>query len=79
MTTAREILIKGLQAMGADGLVNPDLECGCHLDDLAPAGVGCMDIQECRAARWIAPDSPDADQEMLEDFPEGYFTLMEEQ
>lgn len=50
MTTAREILIKGLQAMGADGLVNGEIECGCGIDDLAPC-CACLDgLTECRAA-----------------------------
>lgn len=38
MTTAKEILIAGLKAMGADGLFNGEGDpcCGCGLDDLAP-------------------------------------------
>ena len=79
MKTAKQLLTDGLKAMAADGLCCPDLDCGCHLDDLAPAGSGCLNIEECLAARWIAPDSPDADQKMLKDFPEGYFVLVEEQ
>ena len=38
MKTAREILIAGLKAMGADGLfwLDGDDVCGCGIDDLAP-------------------------------------------
>ncbi len=78
MKTAREILISWLREMGADGLCYPDMDCGCSVADLCPLD-GCINLDECRPARWIAPDSSDADQEMLEDFPEGYFVLVEEQ
>jgi hypothetical protein len=33
---AKDLLIKALADMGADGLYNADLECGCGLDDLIP-------------------------------------------
>ena len=78
MKTARKLLIEGLKAMGADGLCYPDMDCGCSVADLCPIE-GCINLDECRPARWIAPDSPDADQEMLEDFPDGYFVLVEDQ
>lgn len=45
--TARDILIEGLKAMGADGLCNPE-ECGCGLDDLCPC---CGDPLGCVPAK----------------------------
>ena len=78
MKTAKQLLIDGLVNVGADGLCCPDMDCGCSVADLCPIE-RCINLDECRPARWIAPDSPDADQEMLEDFPEGYFVLVEEQ
>lgn len=37
-----------LQAEGYDGLCNPDLECGCSLDDLFPCGE--PEINDCMPA-----------------------------
>lgn len=64
---AREMLIKQLKELGADGLCC--LGCGCDIDDLAP-GWNCIDIDECKAARWIKPD-PGAP-----DFPDGYYKVI---
>lgn len=47
--SAQQILIEGLRAIGADGLCNADLECGCGLDDFIPCGE--MNTSECVAAR----------------------------
>lgn len=46
MTTAKDILIAGLKAIGADGLHMSDGEdsCGCGIDDLAPC---CSYILDC--------------------------------
>ncbi len=54
---ARDILVEALKAMGADGLCNTDLECGCALDDLAPCygtDYGCLDIEKCVPAKCAA-------------------------
>ena len=69
---AREMLIKQLQDLGADGLCNPEEGCGCGMDDLAPCG--CLNLGECKAARWVQParDSPDYDDR----FPDGYYRVM---
>ena len=71
---AREMLIKRLKELGADGLCCPGARCGCGIDDLAP-GWNCIDIDECKAAKWIKPeqDSRDFDCE----FPDGYYKVME--
>jgi len=46
----KEIVIKYLQDNGYIGLDNPDLECGCRLDDeIAPCGeigMSCMAYRE---------------------------------
>jgi hypothetical protein len=34
--TVREIVIEKLKALGAEGLCNDDLECGCEIEDLCP-------------------------------------------
>ena len=56
MTVAKELLIRQLRAMGADGLCNGSLECGCSLDDLAPGGDECLCLDECEAARITGTD-----------------------
>lgn len=71
MTTAKEILIAGLKAMGADGLVDGEIDsegCGCGIDDLAPCCgclIGWMDLDDCKAAKLNKED--------------GLYHLMEEQ
>ena len=44
MITAKDVLIKGLRAIGAEGLCSPG-ECGCGFDDFVPCGhdpLGCV-------------------------------------
>jgi hypothetical protein len=42
-----QIIAEGIRRAGAEGLCNPDLECGCELDDLIPC---CSDPSLCRVA-----------------------------
>lgn len=44
----RDILTAKLRKLGADGLCNPEDECGCDITDLAPCGACCLD---CKPAR----------------------------
>ena len=67
---AREMLIKQLRDLGADGLCYPGERCGCGIDDLAP-GWNCIDIDKCKAARWIEPKSDSSEYD--EEFPDGYY------
>jgi hypothetical protein len=59
MTDCRALLQAAIQAAGGQGLCNPDQECGCGLDDLAPCGEGCLNLDACRVARKMKsePDS----------------------
>ena len=47
--TAKRLLIEKLREIGADGLVYPDLECGCGFDDFEPCD-GC-NLNECLPAK----------------------------
>jgi hypothetical protein len=69
----REILQKVLSEQGADGICNPSEECGCGIDDLAPCD--SIDLEECQAAKWTQPAKDDADYD--DEFPEGYYKVME--
>lgn len=55
MATVIEIVKEKLQAMGADGLVCPEAECSCKLNDLAPCG---GDFGKCRPGFISAPNDP---------------------
>ena len=46
---AKDILIKGLKEIGADGLVYPELECGCGFDDFEPCD--SCELDNCIPAR----------------------------
>ena len=70
---AREMLIKQLQDLGADGLCNPEEGCGCGIDDLVLCD--CLNVDDCEAARWVKPKSDDAD--YWDEFPDGYYRVME--
>ena len=47
---AGDIIIMWLSDNGYDGLCNPDLECGCGIDDFIPCGG--EGVIECEAAYW---------------------------
>ena len=54
MPTIRQILIAQLTALGANGLCNPTIECGCDIDDLAPCHCTFdtgIDIDDCKPAK----------------------------
>lgn len=54
MAKVIEIVKAHLVSGGFDGLVMPDAECGCLLDDLAPCG---GDISDCEPGyRGVQPD-----------------------
>jgi hypothetical protein len=69
----KEMLQKSLREMGADGLCNPDIECGCGIDDLAPGMEGCLNIDECQAAKWVPPNKADPKNEW---WPDGYYQVI---
>ena len=73
MTTVREILVRGLQEMGADGLCCPEERCGCPIDELVPCW-DCIDVDRCLAARWIEPKSDSSEYD--DEFPEGYYRVI---
>lgn len=51
--TVRQLLVMALDSLGADGLVNPDAECGCGLEDLNPCE--WLNLDKCEAARRVDP------------------------
>jgi hypothetical protein len=57
MTTCRALLQAAIQASGGQGLCNPDQECGCDIDDLAPCD--SLDLDACQVAirKTSEPDS----------------------
>jgi hypothetical protein len=67
MPDARSLLQSAIKAAGGDGLCNPDADCGCEINDLAP-GWDCIDLDGCQAAKWIAEGN--------EEYPDGYFKVL---
>jgi len=61
MKTVKEIITEYVKIAGGDGLYNPDVGCGCDIDDFCPCGEWfgdcvpakkipcseCMDIRPC--------------------------------
>lgn len=70
---AKDIIRTALHEMGANGLCNPYEECGCDIDDLAPGREGCLNLNECQAAKWVPPDKADPKNEW---WPDGYFQVI---
>jgi len=68
MTTTRALSQAAIKAAGGDGLCNPDNECGCDIDDLAPCESPNLDA--CRVARKMKSE-PDSE-EMANYGPEYY-------
>lgn len=70
-----ELIKQSLTALGADGLCNPDQECGCGIEDLAPCDN--LNLQECVAAKWHIPKQgePEYEDEVWRD---GYYKALEE-
>lgn len=67
------ILKAGLAALGADGLCNPDSECGCGIEELAPCG--CINAEECMAAKWTKPEEGDID--YCDEWQDGYYAVLD--
>jgi hypothetical protein len=59
MPTIHEIVREYLEREGYDGLANPDLECGCFLDDLFPCGGDLCSVNECEAGHKVPNDQPE--------------------
>jgi hypothetical protein len=51
-------------------------ECGCPLDQFAPLG-DALDLDECVPARFVPPDAPCADLNILQPWPEGTCAIEE--
>ena len=67
MKTVNVMIRAALAGMGADGLCNPDHECGCGTDDLAPCD--CVNLSECVPAKWTIPKD--------EEYRAGYYRVIE--
>lgn len=53
-----DLVLNYLKKNNFDGLVNPDDECGCGIDNLAPCDSNCMG---CEPAIEVEPPSKDYD------------------
>ena len=58
MTCVRALIQAHLRQIGADGLCNPDDECGCGADDLCPCDRSPLDCVPARAV--IATEDGDS-------------------
>lgn len=73
MITVRELIIKRLNELGADGLCNRDESCGCGDDDLGPCD--CLNLDQCEPAKFICPEPNDPD--FWDEYPEGFYKALE--
>ena len=48
MKTCKEIIVEYCKSIGADGLCDPDNECGCELEDICLAS---NDFSQCLPAK----------------------------
>lgn len=74
--TIKDIIIEALKKMGADGLCNRDVRCGCSKDDL-PCEFDC-DIWDCEPARRKIATAEDIDEESDYEIGAEIYVLMEE-
>jgi hypothetical protein len=74
MTTVDDIIRTALVEIGADGLCNPDEECGCGIEDLAPCD--CINLAVCVPAKWTIPKEDDVEYED-EEYRAGYYMAIE--
>ena len=51
--TVREMLVRALEQLGADGLCHPHEGCGCSIDDLGLCDA--VNLRDCVAARRVDP------------------------
>lgn len=58
----KTILVKFLTDNGYDGLCNPDAECGCGIDDLAPCGSSFLGCKAAYKSKNITEQSRDCDE-----------------
>lgn len=70
---AGEIIESHLKSIGADGLCNRDMACGCGIGDLAPCE--CLNLEFCEPAKFIKPKK--GDPEWWDEWPEGYYQAIE--
>ena len=54
----RQIIKEYLEENGFKGLVNPNIPCGCGADDICPCNGDdfCMDLDNCKPARFLCHD-----------------------
>ena len=54
--TLQETIINYLKEIGADELYNPEADCACLIEDLAPCD--CIDLQNCIPAKKNSVQTP---------------------
>lgn len=74
--TVKDIIIVALKSIGADGLFNRDVGCGCNLDDL-PCEFEC-NICDCEPAHRKIATAEDTDNESDYEIGDEIYVPMEE-